>query len=50
MLILEAARLSQKYAGDRSSGHTYKRALKGFSVRMSERQAAKLRQTHALNS
>ncbi|MBA2525230.1 MAG: S8 family peptidase [Pyrinomonadaceae bacterium] len=39
---LEAARLAQNYFGDRSDGHTYRRALKGFSVRMSERQAAKL--------
>ena len=39
---LEAARLAQNYFGDRSEGHTYRRALKGFSVRMSEKQAEKL--------
>jgi subtilisin family serine protease len=39
---LESARLAQNYFGDRSGGHTYRRALKGFSVRMSEKQAAKL--------
>ncbi len=39
---LEAERLSQKHLADRSNGHTYKHALKGFSARMSEKQAAKL--------
>ena len=39
---LEASRLAQNYFGDRSDGHTYRRALKGFSVRMSEKQAEKL--------
>lgn len=39
---LESARLAQNYFGDRTDGHTYRRALKGFSVRMSEKQAAKL--------
>jgi len=39
---LEASRLAQNYFGDRSSGHTYRSALKGFSVRMSEQGAAKL--------
>jgi subtilisin family serine protease len=38
----EAVRLSRDYAGDRGGGHTYRRALKGFSVRMTEQQAAKL--------
>jgi subtilisin family serine protease len=38
----EASRLSQSYFGDRANGHTYRRALKGFSVRMSEQQANKL--------
>ena len=38
----EAVRLSRDFGGDRSGGHTYRRALKGFSVRMSEQQAAKL--------
>lgn len=36
----EAHRLSRDFIGDR--GHTYKHALKGFSVRMSEERAAKL--------
>ncbi len=38
----EAFRLSRDFAGDRNGGHTYKHALKGFSVRMSEERAAKL--------
>jgi subtilisin family serine protease len=38
----EAVRLSREFAGDRNGGHTYKHALKGFSVRMSEERAAKL--------
>jgi subtilisin family serine protease len=38
----EAARLSQNYFGDRGNGHTYRRAIKGFTVRMSEDQASKL--------
>ena len=38
----EAVRLSRDFAGDRNGGHTYKHALKGFSVRMSEERAAKL--------
>jgi Subtilase family/Peptidase inhibitor I9 len=38
----EAIRLSRDFGGDRSGGHTYYRALKGFSVRMSEQQAARL--------
>lgn len=39
---LEASRLGQNYFGDRSNGYTYRRALKGFSVRMSEQWAARL--------
>ena len=39
---LEASRLAQNYFGDRANGHTYRRALKGFSVRMSEQQANRL--------
>lgn len=38
----EALRLSRDFIGDRNGGHTYKHALKGFSVRMSEERAAKL--------
>ena len=38
----EAHRLSRDFAGDRNGGYTYKHALKGFSVRMSEERAAKL--------
>ena len=38
----EAVRLARDFAGDRRGGHTYKHALKGFSVRMSEERAAKL--------
>jgi len=38
----EAIRLARDFGGDRSGGHTYHRALKGFSVRMSEQQAARL--------
>jgi subtilisin family serine protease len=38
----EAGRLAQNFGGDRSGGHTYHRALKGFSVRMTEKQASKL--------
>lgn len=40
----EAAKLAQDYSGDRSNEHTYRRALKGFSVRMSEQQATRLAQ------
>jgi subtilisin family serine protease len=39
---MEASRLSQDYSGDRSGGLTYRHALKGFSVRMSEQLATKL--------
>jgi subtilisin family serine protease len=38
----EALRLSRDFGGDRGGGFTYQRALKGFSVRMPEAQAAKL--------
>lgn len=38
----EAIRLSRDFGGDRNGGHTYKHAIKGFSVRMSEERAAKL--------
>jgi aqualysin 1 len=38
----EATRLARSYYGDRSHGHTYRYALKGFSIRMSERQAQKM--------
>lgn len=38
----EAIRLSREYSGDRSGGYTYRRALKGFSVRMSEAQASRM--------
>jgi len=39
---MEASRLSQDYSGNRSGGQTYRSALKGFSVRMSEQLATKL--------
>jgi subtilisin family serine protease len=38
----EAIRLARDFGADRSHGHTYHSALKGFSVRMSEQQAARL--------
>lgn len=38
----EAINLTRDFDGDRNGGHTYTRALKGFSVRMSERQAMRL--------
>lgn len=38
----EAVRLSRAFGGDRNGGYTYKHAIKGFSVRMSEERAAKL--------
>ena len=38
----ESARLSRDFGGDRSDGHTYRRAIKGFSVRMSEQQAMRM--------
>jgi subtilisin family serine protease len=38
----EALRLARDFGGDRNGGHTYHKAIKGFSVRMSEQQAARL--------
>jgi subtilisin family serine protease len=38
----EAIRLARDFGGDRNGTFTYHRALKGFSVRMSEQQAARL--------
>src|ERR1044072_8403323 len=38
----EAHRLARDFDGDRSGGHTYNRAIKGFSVRMNEQQAQRL--------
>lgn len=38
----ESIRLSRDFGGDRNGGQTYQRALKGFSVRMPEQQAARL--------
>jgi subtilisin family serine protease len=38
----EALRLARDFGGDRNEGHTYHTAIKGFSVRMSEQQAARL--------
>ena len=38
----EAMRIARDYNGDRSNGHTFRRALKGFSIRMSEESAARL--------
>ena len=38
----EAVRLSGDFNGDRNGGHTYRNAIKGFSVRMSEQQALRL--------
>ena len=38
----EAVRLTRDFGGDRAGGYTYHDALKGFSVRMPEEQAAKL--------
>src|SRR3989442_14445703 len=37
----EATKLSQDYSGDCGNEHTYGRALKAFSVRMSEPQATR---------
>lgn len=37
-----AHRLARDFGGDRNSGQTYHRAIKGFSVRMNERQAQRL--------
>ncbi|HLA09185.1 MAG TPA: S8 family serine peptidase [Pyrinomonadaceae bacterium] len=38
----EASRLTNRFGGERASGYTYRQALKGFSVRMSEIQAVRL--------
>lgn len=38
----EALRLARDFGGDRNEGHTYQRAIKGFSVRMPEQQALRL--------
>ena len=38
----EAHRLARDFDGDRNGGHTYNRAIKGFSVRMNEQQALRL--------
>ena len=38
----EAHRLARDFDGDRNGGHTFNRAIKGFSVRMSEQQALRL--------
>lgn len=38
----ESFRLSRDFGGDRGNGHVYQRAIKGFSVRLNERQAEKL--------
>ena len=38
----ESLRLARDFGGDRNGGHTYHKAIKGFSVRMSEQQAARL--------
>jgi subtilisin family serine protease len=35
-------RLSREFGGDRSNGFTFRSAIKGFSVRMNENQAAKM--------
>lgn len=37
-----AHRLARDFGGDRNDGHTYNRAIKGFSVRMNEQQAIRL--------
>ena len=38
----EALRLARDFGGDRSNGHTYDRAIKGFSVRMNEQKALRM--------
>lgn len=38
----ESTRLAREFGGDRAGGFTYRRAIKGFSVRMNEAQAARL--------
>src|ERR1051325_2954861 len=38
----EALRLARDFGGDRSGGHTYHTAIKGFSVRLPEQQTPRL--------
>ncbi|HEX3251950.1 MAG TPA: S8 family peptidase [Pyrinomonadaceae bacterium] len=38
----EALSLARDFGGDRNNGYTYHKAIKGFSVRMSEQQALRL--------
>ncbi len=38
----EALRLARDFGGARNEGHTYHKAIKGFSLRMPEQQAARL--------
>ena len=38
----ESIRLARDFGGDRAGGHTFHRAIKGFSVRMNEVQAARM--------
>jgi subtilisin family serine protease len=38
----EASRLEHQFGGDRANGHTFRKAIKGFSIRMSEQQALRL--------
>ena len=38
----EASRLTNRFGGERASGYTYRQALKGFSVRMSEIHAVRI--------
>jgi len=38
----EALRLARDFGGDRNNGQTYHKAIKGFSVKMSEQQAVRL--------
>jgi subtilisin family serine protease len=38
----DSIRLSRAFGGDRTGGFTYRRAIKGFSVRMSEAQATRM--------
>lgn len=39
---VDSISLSRDFGGDRAGGFTYRRAIKGFSVRMSETQAARM--------
>ena len=41
-LDADSANLSRDFGGDRAGGFTYRRALKGFSVRLNENQAARM--------